>query len=69
MATNAAEEGLDVPCCEFVVRFSPPATGVQRVQARGRSRKLGAQYMCLIQVGKAAVLAGQEAVKKDNAGK
>ncbi|KAF5836541.1 hypothetical protein DUNSADRAFT_5829 [Dunaliella salina] len=50
VATNAAEEGLDVPCCEFVVRFSPPATGVQRVQARGRSRKLGAQYMCLIQM-------------------
>ncbi|KAL6749949.1 P-loop containing nucleoside triphosphate hydrolase protein [Haematococcus lacustris] len=49
VATNAAEEGLDVPCCEFVVRFSPPSTGIQLLQGRGRARKLGALYHCLLQ--------------------
>lgn len=49
VATNAAEEGLDLPCCEFVVRFSPPASGIQLVQGRGRARKLGAKYVCLVQ--------------------
>jgi ERCC4-related helicase len=51
VATNVAEEGLDVPTCEFVVRYSPPGTGVQRMQGRGRARKLGAKYKCLVQVG------------------
>ncbi|GAX84396.1 hypothetical protein CEUSTIGMA_g11818.t1 [Chlamydomonas eustigma] len=51
IATTAAEEGLDVPCCEFVVRFSPAASGIQRVQARGRGRKLGSVYFCLVQKG------------------
>ncbi|KAL6755468.1 P-loop containing nucleoside triphosphate hydrolase protein [Haematococcus lacustris] len=49
VATNAAEEGLDVPCCEFVVRFSPPSTGTQLLQGRGRARKLGSLYHCLLQ--------------------
>ncbi len=57
VATNAAEEGLDLPCCEFVVRFSPPSTGIQLVQGRGRARKLGAQYFCLLQVRGSGVCA------------
>ena len=29
VATTAAEEGMDVPSCEFVVRFSPALSGIQ----------------------------------------
>ena len=38
LATSAAEEGLDIPACEFVVRFSAAASGVVRTQSRGRAR-------------------------------
>ncbi|MEW5312918.1 MAG: hypothetical protein WDW38_004516 [Sanguina aurantia] len=49
VATTAAEEGLDVPTCEFVVRFHAAATGIQRVQSRGRTRMLGAKFLCILQ--------------------
>ncbi|GFR47314.1 hypothetical protein Agub_g9001 [Astrephomene gubernaculifera] len=38
VATSAAEEGLDVPTCEFVVRYNAAATGIQLLQSRGRAR-------------------------------
>ncbi|PNH08569.1 Protein Dicer [Tetrabaena socialis] len=38
VATSAAEEGLDVPSCEFVVRYNAAATGIQLLQSRGRAR-------------------------------
>lgn len=47
VATSAAEEGLDIVNCEFVVRYSMPKTGIQRVQSKGRSRK-GGIYLSLV---------------------
>ncbi|MEW5299459.1 MAG: hypothetical protein WDW36_002474 [Sanguina aurantia] len=49
IATSAAEEGLDVPTCEFVVRFHAAPTGIVRVQSRGRSRMLGSKFLCILQ--------------------
>ena len=51
IATSAAEEGIDVPNCEFVVRYNAAASGTQRLQSRGRARVLeGAEFLCLLQV-------------------
>ncbi len=49
VATSAAEEGMDIPCCEFVLRFCPATTGIQRVQSKGRARKSGSVYVSLVQ--------------------
>lgn len=38
VATRAAEEGINVTTCEFVVRYSVTETGIERVQSRGRTR-------------------------------
>ncbi|KAG2431919.1 hypothetical protein HYH02_013138 [Chlamydomonas schloesseri] len=49
VATAAAEEGLDVPSCEFVVRYNAAATGIQLVQSRGRARKRAAVFLAILQ--------------------
>lgn len=49
VATSAAEEGLDVPSCEFVVRYHAAVSGKQRMQSKGRSRKIGGQYIEIVQ--------------------
>eukprot|EP00798_Chlamydomonas_sp_ICE-L_P010611 gene10611-12282_t len=52
VSTSAAEEGLDVPSCKFVVRYNAPQTGVQRVQSRGRVRALeNAEFVVIVQEG------------------
>jgi ERCC4-related helicase len=48
VATSAAEEGIDVQACELVVRYSAAATGIQRVQSRGRGRKPGGKYLTIV---------------------
>ena len=48
VATTAAEEGIDCPGCEFVVRFSAPASGIQRIQSKGRGRKLGSVFFNIV---------------------
>ncbi|KAF5835946.1 hypothetical protein DUNSADRAFT_6657 [Dunaliella salina] len=60
VATTAAEEGLDVPSCELVLRYSPPASGTQQVQSRGRGRKEDARYVCLVQNGGVDVGGGSD---------
>lgn len=38
VATSAGEEGINVPSCELVVRYSVSRTGTERIQSRGRTR-------------------------------
>ncbi|GMH37540.1 hypothetical protein BSKO_05413 [Bryopsis sp. KO-2023] len=49
IATSAAEEGINVPTCEFVVRYSVTETGIQRVQSRGRTRVKGAVFLNILE--------------------
>ncbi|PNW79828.1 hypothetical protein CHLRE_08g368300v5 [Chlamydomonas reinhardtii] len=50
IATSAGEEGLDVPSCEFVVRYNAAATGIQLLQSRGRARKQqAAVFLAILQ--------------------
>lgn len=49
VSTSAAEEGLDVPTCEFVVRYNAPKTGIQRIQSRGRARAIASEYFQIVQ--------------------
>ncbi|GIL92080.1 hypothetical protein Vretifemale_19562 [Volvox reticuliferus] len=51
VATSAAEEGLDVPSCEFVVRYNAAATGIQLLQSRGRARQRAAEFCAILQEG------------------
>ncbi|PSC75205.1 Hef nuclease isoform B [Micractinium conductrix] len=48
VATSAAEEGIDVPSCELVVRYSVAMTGKERLQSQGRARQAGGEYLTLL---------------------
>ena len=47
VATSVAEEGIDIPCCNLVVRMEPAQTVIQFVQARGRARYKTSHYVIL----------------------
>lgn len=48
-ATSVAEEGIDIPACNYVIRFDVPSTAIQYIQSRGRARKPNSQYVCMIE--------------------
>lgn len=50
-ATSVAEEGLDIPDCNFVVRFDLYNTLIQYVQSRGRARHANSTYATMIEMG------------------
>ena len=50
-ATSVAEEGLDIPDCNLVVRFDLYDTLIQYVQSRGRARHANSTYATMIEMG------------------
>lgn len=46
-ATPVAEEGLDIPDCNLVIRFDPCNTMIQYVQSRGRARHKNSRFVHL----------------------
>lgn len=50
-ATSVAEEGLDVPDCNLVIRFSLYNTMVQYVQSRGRARQANSRFIHMLERG------------------
>ncbi|KAK5121719.1 hypothetical protein LTR85_004594 [Meristemomyces frigidus] len=48
-ATSVAEEGLDVPDCNLVVRFDMYKTMIQYVQSRGRARKSHSRFIHMVE--------------------
>jgi endoribonuclease Dicer len=48
-ATAVAEEGLDIPDCNFVVRFDLYDTLIQYIQSRGRARHAESTYVTMVE--------------------
>ncbi|RAK79873.1 putative RNA helicase/RNAse III [Aspergillus fijiensis CBS 313.89] len=48
-ATSVAEEGLDIPDCNLVVRFDLYQTLIQYVQSRGRARHYRSTYAIMVE--------------------
>ncbi|KAH7890033.1 P-loop containing nucleoside triphosphate hydrolase protein [Phlebopus sp. FC_14] len=51
IATSVAEEGLDFPACDLVIRFDPLHHMVGYVQSRGRARTKSSTFVIMVQVG------------------
>ncbi|KAG0494006.1 hypothetical protein HPP92_005000 [Vanilla planifolia] len=51
VATNVAEEGLDIQTCCFVVRFDLPQTVASFIQSRGRARMQKSEFIFLLERG------------------
>ncbi|CAM6106501.1 unnamed protein product [Calypogeia fissa] len=52
VATDIAEEGLDIQSCFMVIRYDgPPKTARSFIQSRGRARQRGSTYIILVESG------------------
>jgi endoribonuclease Dicer len=50
-ATSVAEEGLDIPDCNLVIRFDLYTTLIQYIQSRGRARHANSRYIHMCEDG------------------
>ncbi|KAK3943840.1 hypothetical protein QBC46DRAFT_351128 [Diplogelasinospora grovesii] len=50
-ATSVAEEGLDIPDCNIIIRFDLYDTLIQYIQSRGRARQEGSLYVHMLEKG------------------
>lgn len=50
-ATSVAEEGLDIPDCNLVIRFDLYTTLIQYIQSRGRARHANSRYIHMYEDG------------------
>ncbi|TKX27681.1 dicer-like protein [Elsinoe australis] len=50
-ATSVAEEGLDVPSCNLIIRFDHCQTMIQYVQSRGRARHRNSTFVHMLESG------------------
>ncbi|KAF8655840.1 hypothetical protein AX16_002924 [Volvariella volvacea WC 439] len=57
IATSVAEEGLDFPACDLVIRFDPLQHMVGYVQSRGRARNKTSTFIIMIREDDTANLA------------
>ena len=51
IATSIAEEGLDIPDCNWVIRFDLYKTLIQYIQSRGRARHANSKYVHMVEQG------------------
>ena len=56
IATSIAEEGLDIPDCNLVIRFDLNVTLIQYIQSRGRARHPSSKYIHMIETNNKAHL-------------
>ena len=51
IATSVAEEGLDIPDCNLIIRFDLYDTLIQYIQSRGRARLTNSKYIHMCESG------------------
>ncbi|KAI1881337.1 hypothetical protein JX265_000163 [Neoarthrinium moseri] len=51
IATTIAEEGLDIPDCNIIIRFDLYRTMIQYIQSKGRARMKNSKYFHMVEVG------------------
>jgi endoribonuclease Dicer len=51
IATSVAEEGLDIPDCNMIIRFDLYDTLIQYIQSRGRARHKHSKYIHMMESG------------------
>ena len=56
IATDIAQEGLDIPQCNFVIRYHFVSNEIGTMQAAGRARKEGSQCFLLVLKGDSMLL-------------
>ncbi|KAI8093080.1 dicer-2 protein [Halteromyces radiatus] len=49
IATNVAEEGLDIQPCNVVIRFDFMSSPIGYIQSRGRARKKGSRFIIMME--------------------
>ncbi|TWU71113.1 Dicer-like protein 1 [Metarhizium rileyi] len=50
-ATQVAEEGIDVPECDLIVRFDLYDSAIQYIQSKGRARERSSTYINMVEQG------------------
>lgn len=63
-ATSVAEEGIDIPDCNLVIRFDLYDTVIQCIQSRGRARQANSRYIHMVEAGNAQHVSIIREVKK-----
>ncbi|KAI0478490.1 hypothetical protein GGR56DRAFT_664684 [Xylariaceae sp. FL0804] len=53
-ATSVAEEGVDIPDCNLIIRFDICKTLIQYIQSRGRARQKHSRFLHMVDVGNPA---------------
>ncbi|KAI6784800.1 Dicer-like protein-like protein [Emericellopsis cladophorae] len=48
-ATTVAEEGIDIPVCDLVIRFDMHQSAIQYIQSRGRARQKSSRFIAMVQ--------------------
>ena len=64
IATSMAEEGMDIPAANCVIRFDPITNAVSLVQSRGRARQADSAFVVLRQARGKAVHRLEKAVQE-----
>jgi len=52
VATDIAQEGLDVPKCQYVIRYEFVSNEIGTVQSRGRARAMNGHCFLITSAGK-----------------
>ncbi|GAB7356647.1 hypothetical protein MBLNU459_g7366t2 [Dothideomycetes sp. NU459] len=61
-ATSVAEEGLDIPDCNLIIRFDICKTMIQYIQSRGRARHKNSTFLHMIEMNNSS----QDRMLQDN---
>ncbi|KAF4966379.1 hypothetical protein FSARC_5949 [Fusarium sarcochroum] len=64
-ATPVAEEGIDVPDCDLVIRFDLYNSVIQYLQSKGRARQASSRYITMLEDGNLRQLRSLKQAERD----